>query len=110
MTKITIKKTGISINHGQMSIPSTSPLHPRNGAAKRQYIPAVVFGQRRASQGVLSPHIHGIALQDEPNIPFKSYEKPVEAHSGMTDRQKAKFDPKSAGEHLRAAGQLSRKE
>jgi hypothetical protein len=116
MKKLDLKNA--KIQHGQMIIPSgsldrNSPLHPRNGAPKRQCSPEPAWGMTRRSQGALSAHIHGIALQDEPataQSALKSYEKPVGVHPGMTATQKAKFDPKAASEHLRAAGQLSRKE
>jgi len=114
MTKTNLKNG--KIRHGMMIVPGSppslandSPLHPRAAAPKRLTVPAVTFSHRRVTTGELHPYLGGIALADEPNVLFKSYEKPVEVHPGMTDQQKAKHDPKSGVEHLRAAGHLSRK-
>ena len=43
-----------------------------------------VPGQRRQTKGDLHPYLHGIALQDELNIPLKSHEKPIPIHDGMS--------------------------
>jgi hypothetical protein len=58
------------------------------------HIPEINPGTpRRATSGEPSPYHHGIVTQDEPNVPLKSYEKPIPVHNGMTDRQRAKLDP-----------------
>ena len=120
MTKTNLKNG--KIRHGMMIVPGSppslandSPLHPRAGAPKRSYTPAAVFGQRRVSTGVLSAHIHGIAVQDEPNDKGFLNGKTVPTGFGMgsskTQSQRGTDKGPDAGsEHLRAAGHLSRKD
>ena len=118
-------KSGAVMANGMIAVPGSrantlaadSPLHPRNGAAKRQAAPAITHSMKRASVGKLAAYHHGVALGDEPNVPLKSYQKPVAVHPGMFSHPKSndgdalrgKHDPEAAGVVLREGGRLGRK-
>ena len=127
MASIKLKSGATMANgaNGMIAVPgfrantmeNDNPLHPRNGAPKRQAAPAIAHGMKRATKGELHPYLHGIAVQDEPNVPLKSYQKPVAVHPGMVtnpksnegDRLRGKHDPEAANAVLKEAGELSKK-
>ena len=80
---------------------------PKNASAS-----PIKDGMKRQTQGALHPHLHGQALNDEPNVPLKGYRKPVKIHNGMgTSTPHTRgliLDPKGASKHLRAASVLGR--
>jgi hypothetical protein len=82
----------------------------RDGSSKRIVEAAPVPGQRRQTRGPLAAYHHGVALNDEPNVPFKSYEKPISLHPSVTDRQRAEVHPiaNSASQILTDAANLGR--
>ena len=66
----------------------------RDGRVEKRIVEAApVPGMRRQTQGPLAAYHHGVALNDEPNVPLKSYEKPIPIHPGMTDKQRAEVHP-----------------
>lgn len=66
----------------------------RDGKIDKALVAAApVIGQRRQTKGDRHPWLHGIALQDEPNIPLKTYETPAPIHPHMTPAQKANVHP-----------------
>jgi len=95
----------------QRSLNSASPFHPRNGAAKRTVEAQPVPGQRRQTSGELAAYHHGQALNDEPNVPLKTYEQKIPVHPGMTDKQRAAIHPVANDPHaiLQDAANLGRK-
>jgi hypothetical protein len=50
-------------------------------------------GMKRQTSGDVHPYLHGTALQDEPNVPFKSHERPIPIAFGMTDKQRDEVHP-----------------
>ena len=98
-----------------MTRPNSAPANAlgqkigRDAAPKVLAPVAIAHGMKRQTVGDLAAYHHGVSVDDRPNTPLKSYEKPVAIHPGMTEQQKAKFDPAAAGNQLRAAGILSRK-
>ena len=82
----------------------------RDGAEKITPAAPVKPGMARRTTGEMSPHIHSQTVNDEPNVPFKSYEK-IPVHPGMTAKQRAAIDPyaNDPAEILANASRLGRK-
>jgi hypothetical protein len=111
MAKIKLKN-GISMNHGQMCIPATSPLHSRNGKGKRPDKLTPGYGMRDVSATG-----HGLAfvggkrpLDDEPNDKSFLNGKTVPIHNGMgsetPEHRGADYGPDHGSDVLREAGRL----
>jgi hypothetical protein len=77
----------------QRSLNSSSPLHPRNGAAKVTAVAQPVPGQKRQTPDAVFTGPGQSALDDEPNLPMKHHQVMAPIHPGMTDKQRAKIDP-----------------
>ncbi|SRR6266404_5227122 len=83
----------------------------RDGAPKATVDAPVKAGMVRQTKGDLHPFLHGQAapLDDEPNLPIKSHEKPIGFHTGMTDKQIiGTVNSATAGQVLHEAARLGR--
>jgi hypothetical protein len=84
----------------------------RDGRVDKHLVEAQpVVGQVRQTKGDLHPWLHGQAapLDDEPNLPIKSHEKPIGFSHGVTDKQiiETANNP-TAGQILKDAAKLGK--
>jgi len=82
----------------------------RSGAPKRTVDAPIKPGMTRQTSGDLHPYLHGQAVQDEPNVPLKTYETKIPLHPATTPKQRATVHPiaNDPGEILRDAARLAR--
>jgi hypothetical protein len=73
--------------------PLNSSVHPRNGSPKRTVEAQPVPGMKRQTPDSVFTGPGQSALEDEPNLPIKSYEKPIPLHPSTTAKQRATIDP-----------------
>jgi hypothetical protein len=95
-----------------MRAPMTGEDMARSASAPNNlHTPEIVKGQRRKTSGEPAAFHHGVSVDDTPNVPFKSHERPVKIHDGMTDKQRATVDPigNNPGVILRDAENFGRK-
>jgi hypothetical protein len=121
--------SGMRLSHGQLFEPQegnpmsklNSPKasaapgapHPgegmaRTGAAKHIVAAPPVFGQKRATEGPLHPHLHGQSQDD--SVPRKSFDAstPIKIHDGMTEKQRAAIDTVTANNPHAILGDAAR--
>jgi len=80
----------------------------RDGAPKNIVDAPPSFGMRRQQKGGIGFH-GGVAVDDLPNTPLKSHEKPIAVHPSMTPTQVAKHSASPSGpEILNDAANLGR--
>ena len=94
---------GTAMRNGQMILDTSSPLHPRNGAAKRLTNPAPVFGQRSR---IAPSHefLHGAPLNDEPLQ--KTWQGKGNVPDGFGMRRRTAGETATGSDVLRAAENL----
>lgn len=84
----------------------------RTGAPKNIAEAAPVLpGQRSRTVGEPHPYLHGQTVQDEPNVPLKTYEQKIPLHPSTTSKQRAALHPVANDPHaiLQDAANLGRK-
>lgn len=82
----------------------------RSGAPKRTVDAPISPGMKRQTSGELHPYLHGVTVEDEPNVPLKSHERAIPLHPSTPARVAAAVHPvaNDPGEILRDAARLGR--
>jgi hypothetical protein len=94
-----IKIPGGRLQNGQYFPRKENPMSnphyniARDGAEKRTVAAPIKPGMVRATKGDLHPYLHGIAVQDEPNVGLKSHERPIPVHDHMANSRSPIPDP-----------------
>jgi hypothetical protein len=110
--------SGAKMQHGQIigGDPMQRKLNTaynvaRDGAPKNIPDAPIKPGMKRQTSGELAAYHHGVSVDDTPNVPLKSYEKPIPVHAAMTDKQRANIHPVANDPHaiLQDAANLGRR-